>query len=335
MSVGNWLKNAPASIGLILITLFIGMAWTNSASQNSEKNELASKVTQTGGPNRTKLTTEWVAETCAVADRAPLDDPSGHLKGDLCAQFRAAAAAEASAALAQSLFIFAFLGAAGLLFTLFLSLRASDTAAKAVSASAEALDLQRQQLARIQELFILERRGWARALRPRPRVYDPETGSSLIHSRTGISVAFELRFKNEGKSPIYGLRPFAHLSVDDSVQHVSKTLASEIAADIDPGAAEMGYILFPGEEASWGMELSLSMTPAWKNVISPLIRGWLDYHIWGDGGPHHTPFLFNITRVDPGHGPHADYDIHISDGDLTPDQIRIQPVVFGPDVSAT
>lgn len=101
---------------------------------------------QHSGTESAKPAEQWAAEVCAVASQGDAPDTAQQQPRDLCAQFRAAAAAERSAVFDQEQARIGWLTFAGLIATIFIAMQAWREAKRSADADNRALNLTRKQL---------------------------------------------------------------------------------------------------------------------------------------------------------------------------------------------
>ena len=106
------------------------------------------------------------ADTKALENRQPCREPKGQSESDLCAQWRAAYAAEDSALWAKWSFWTGLAGIGGLLASLYYTREAVRIAADATSDAENSLDLARQSVVAAQEQVAISRRTAKLELRP-------------------------------------------------------------------------------------------------------------------------------------------------------------------------
>lgn len=118
--------------------LFIGMAWTNHVRLfHSPQGQVSGQAQQRQPAEETKTAVEWAAQTCAEANETSDSDPGKREKRELCAQFRAAAAAERSAISADSQFVLSVIGLFAILTTLWVTGRAAYHASVQAAAAVD------------------------------------------------------------------------------------------------------------------------------------------------------------------------------------------------------
>lgn len=162
----------------LAIAIVLGGHHPSHAAEDSQQRgeEIENAVDMVSPP--TRLTVE--EEACADAEQAGRDDTNYHDKRDLCAQYRAAVAAEQNTSWARWQFLLGVLGLAIVGYTLVLNATATDAATSQARIA--------------QESLAAERRPWV-------SIQSVEIAGPLVVTGNHLRVTINVTMENVGASP--------------------------------------------------------------------------------------------------------------------------------------